>query len=801
MKPKTNRLLTLLLAVIMIMAFSIFVNADMELADDYTGKTVILSSNDVHGAVDGYAYMKALETEFTARGADVITVDAGDYSQGTTYVSESKGLSAIQLMNLAGYDYATLGNHEFDFGPNIVFRNVEEAEFKVLCADILNKADNADNAPTFIPSDIYEDEESGLKIGFFGMATPETQTKSIPTNFENIKFPSKDELYQIAQDTVDQLKDDGADVIVCLAHLGVDAESEPYRSTDLMAAVNGIDMMLDGHSHTVMTAGEGGEAIMSTGTKFMNIGVTIIDEETKTIEDNDLYHLRDKDKDPYTEALVPDADVKTISDSIIADVDAAYGATIAESRVELNGAKSFADGLYGNRDGETNSGDLITDAIKWYIMKDGADLGVPPENVVTITNGGGIRAPIHIGDVTKNDILTVLPFGNTVAAVTVTGDELLEALEASTFGTPDTAVGGFPQIEGMEIAISAYNEYDKQESTYPDSTYYGPNSINRVKIKSVNGNAFEPGEHYVVLTNNFCAAGGDTYYAFVNATSQFDTGISMDYAVMEYVIDHLDRVIDETYAEPQGRITIYTTKAEEAADAISSIPDDVSAEDADAINEIKEFYDSLTDEEKAALPAGTKDKLEAALAKIEAADAKNAQAAAEEKADSVAKLAVEMVAAAASGVTANTYTTDSYKAYMAALEAAKAVLGKTDATQADLDAAKEALAKAKDALKKKGAQPMTAAGKKVTLKASKVKKKSAKVAAAKAMTVQNNAGSVTYAKVKGNKKITVASDGKITVKKGLKKGTYKVNIAVTASGDDNYLAGSQTVTVTIKIKK
>ena len=758
MKPKTNRLLTLLMAVIMIMAFSIFVNADMELADDYTGKTVILSSNDVHGAVDGYAYMKALEKEFTARGADVITVDAGDYSQGTTYVSESKGYSAIQLMNLAGYDYATLGNHEFDFGPNIVLRNVEEAEFKVLCADILNKADNA---PTFIPSDIYEDEDSGLKIGFFGMATPETQTKSIPTNFENIKFPSKDDFYQIAQDTVDQLKNDGADVIVCLAHLGVDAESEPYRSTDLMAAVNGIDMMLDGHSHTVMTVGEGGEAIMSTGTKFMNIGVTIIDEKNKMIEANDLYHLRDKDGEPYTEALVPDVDVKNISDLIIADVDAAYGAKIAESKVELNGAKSLSNGVYGNRDGETNSGDLITDAIKWYVMKDGADLGVPANHVVTITNGGGIRAAIHAGDVSKNDILTVLPFGNTIAAVTVKGSELLEALEASTFGTPATAVGGFPQIEGMKITIRAYNDYDRQPETYPDSTYYGPASINRVTIDSVNGEAFDPEAEYVVLTNNFCSAGGDTYYAFKAATSQFDTGIPMDYAVVEYVIDHLDGVIDETYAEPQGRITIYASVEEEVAEA----------------------------------------KEEAAAAKEEAAAAKEEAAAAKDKTESLSKLATEMIAAAASGVSANTYTKDSYKSYMDALEAAKAVLNKADAAKEDFDAATEALVKAKDALKKKGAQPMTAAGKTVSLKASKVKKKSAKVAAAKAITVKNNAGSVTYAKAKGNKKITVASDGKITVKKGLKKGTYKVNITVTAKGNDNYLAGSKTVTVTVKIKK
>ena len=791
MKPKISKLLTLLMAVIMVMAFSIFVNADMELAEDYTGKTVILSSNDVHGAVDGYAYMKALETELKARGADVIMVDAGDYSQGTTYVSESKGLSAIQLMNLVGYDYATLGNHEFDYGPDVVLRNVETAEFKVLCADILSKDTND---PVFLPSDIYVDEESGLKIGFFGLATPETQTKSIPTNFEKIKFPSREDYYPMAQNTVNDLKAQGADVVVCIGHLGVDEVSDPYRSTDLMAAVEGIDMILDGHSHTVMTAGEGGEAIMSTGTKFMNIGVTVIDEQAKSIEANDLYHLRDGEKDSYTEALTPDPDVKAVSDKLMEDVDAAYGAKIAESRVELNGAKSLSNGVYGNRDGETNSGDLITDAIKWYIMKDGADLGVPDKNVVTITNGGGIRAAIHVGDVSKQDILTVLPFGNTIAAVTVTGHELLEALEASTYCSPDITIGGFPQIEGMQISVYTFAEYDSNEETYPASTYYGPASINRVVIDSVNGEEFDPDATYVVLTNNFCSAGGDTYYAFKNASYQFDTGITMDYAVSEYVMDHLDGVIDETYAEPQGRLT-YHDKAEPSMveNLIANLPGEVSADDAKAINKACDYYETLTQEEKDALPAGTKEKLEAAVAKLDAA-------AANDKADSVAKLAVEMVEAAASGVSANTFTTDSYKAYMDAFEAAKAVLDKADATKAELDAAKDALVKAKGALKKKGTQPMTAAGKTVLLKASTLKKKSVAVAAKKAITVKKNEGSVTYKKVKGDKKITVASNGKITVKKGLKKGTYKVVVKVTAKGNGNFLAGSKNATVTIKVK-
>lgn len=200
----------------------------------------------------------------------------------------------------------------------------------------------------------------------------------------------------------------------------------------------------------------------------------------------------------------------------------------------------------------------------WAIRKD-AELTVPAENVVAITNGGGIRAWIHKGDISKLDVNTVLPFGNTVAVVYVTGAELLEALEASTFALPDS-LGGFPQIAGMNISIDATKKYDPQTTPYPSgsgkATYYGPASINRVTINSVNGKAFDPNKTYAVVTNNFCAAGGDTYYAFAAASSQFDTGLPLDEVLMDYITTELKGVVGEQYAQPQGRITI-TLPAEE----------------------------------------------------------------------------------------------------------------------------------------------------------------------------------------------------------------------------------------------
>ena len=501
------------------------------------GKTVILHTNDVHGAVEGYAYIAQLKADYEAKGAEVILVDAGDFSQGTTYVSSTKGADAVTMMNAAGYDVVTLGNHEFDYGYAQLKENMSKAKFKVVCADVFNE----DGTPIFDASYTYT-TKSGVKVGFFGMETPETQTKANPALIKGLTFADKDAFTKAAADQVAALKD--ADVVICLAHLGVDAESAPYRSTDLYAAVKGIDFIVDGHSHTVMTKGEKGEPIQSTGTAFKNIGVIVIDNASKKIESNSLYEIK--------EDTAKDATVAAAAKVIVDRVNNEYGVKFATSKVELNGAKA----PNGNRDVETNNGDLITDAMRWKVLQNKDGLTVNEDHVVAITNGGGIRAAIAKGDVTKKDINTVLPFGNTVAVVYVTGEQLLEALEASTFSTP-TAVGGFPQVSGINFTIHTGKAYDKNDATYPESTYYGPKTINRVVINSVNGKEFKANEVYAVVTNNFCAAGGDTYYAFKAASAQFDTGIPLDEAVMEYVTKELKGVIGEQYAAPQGRVTYF----------------------------------------------------------------------------------------------------------------------------------------------------------------------------------------------------------------------------------------------------
>ncbi|MCC8045949.1 MAG: bifunctional metallophosphatase/5'-nucleotidase [Clostridiales bacterium] len=506
-----------------------------EVEGDYSGETIILHSNDVHGSITGYAAMAALKADYEAAGAEVIMVDAGDFIQGSTYVSTSQGATAVELMNIAGYDVATLGNHEFDYGYESLVSILEDAEFAVINTNILYNDENAFDGSTTITT------ESGLTIGFFGVETPETATKAHPAKIQGVTFLAEDEMYAAAQDEIDVLTEEECDLIIGLVHLGVDGESEPNRSVDLWDNISGADFLIDGHSHTVMTEGEDGQPIQSTGTAFENIGVIEISADGEIV-DNYLVETR-----AYSGS---DDATAAAAQEIIDEIEAVYGEVFATTEVLLNGEREP-----GVRTEETNLGDLITDAMLWYATKDGVEtLGIEEENIVAITNGGGIRATIEAGDITMNDINTVLPFGNTVAVVYVTGEVLLESLEASTYSTPE-AIGAFPQTAGIEFTVDTTVAYDEGEQ-YEGSTYYGPASIQRVTITSINGQEFDPEATYAVVTNDFLAAGGDTYYAF-SVSEVMDTGTPLDEAVIAYIEEVLDGVVTEAdYGETRGDITI-----------------------------------------------------------------------------------------------------------------------------------------------------------------------------------------------------------------------------------------------------
>lgn len=530
-----RKILSLLLAVAMV--FSLAVTAHAEETEEKTmdGQIVILHTNDVHGAIAGYAKVAALKDAYEAKGAYVLLMDAGDFIQGDPTVSVSEGATAVELMNMAGYDVVSMGNHEFDYGYENMKTLAAAAEFPVVDANVLY------NGKVAFEDNVVFTAPDGTKIGVFGLDTPETATKAHPAKIQGVTFLAGDQMFDCAKKQVAALEAEGCDYIVCLGHLGIDDESTGNRSIDLLKKVSGIDVFIDGHSHSTLgevtaaaeAAGITGTAITSTGTKLENVGVVTINGESISATVTALADL-----------TAEDADIAARAAAIQKEIDDDYGTVFAKTEVALNGEKDP-----GNRTEETNLGDLICDALVWGAKKNGETVDA------AVTNGGGIRASIAAGNITKKDINTVLPFGNTLGIVKVTGAELLEALEASTYCTP-AAIGGFPQVSGIEFTVDTTVAYD-QGDLYPGSTYYGPKSIQRVTIETVGGKAFDPKATYSIATNDFLAAGGDTYYAFAAASVNYDLGIPMDEVVMDYITTELKGVVTaEAYGEPAGRITV-----------------------------------------------------------------------------------------------------------------------------------------------------------------------------------------------------------------------------------------------------
>ena len=519
------------------------------------GKLVVVHTNDMHGYYEttetsiGIAGVAGLKNYYEAQGADVLLLDAGDFSQGSTLVSYYKGKNAAEYMAAAGYDAVSMGNHEFDYSFDALLDNMNvltDAGVKVIDANVINKETGKSY---FDANAVFEFD--GIKVGAFGLDTSETLTKASPSNVKAVNFLDKEEMFKEAQAQVDELKSAGCDYIIALTHLGVDEESVGRRSTDIAAAVKGIDLIVDGHSHTVIDGGEkvGDTVIVSTGSYLANVGTVVIDKEAKT-EEAKLISAAD-----YAAGTAQyDETVKALVAEDVAEVAEAYSKVFAKTEVHLEGTKQIV------RSQETNLGDFTADAYLYTAQKyaDEHELGVNVD--CAISNGGGIRVSVEPGDISMDTLVTIFPFGNNVCLVTITGEQLLEVLEASTFCTPET-IGGFPQVAGIEYKLDVSVPYENGEQ-YPDSTYYAPAKPgSRVTIKSVNGKAFDPKAEYTVAVNNFQAEGGDTYYQLTKNSYFCDTEILDCDALIEYV-NSLGGVIGEQYKEPQGRIEIVGTAPE-----------------------------------------------------------------------------------------------------------------------------------------------------------------------------------------------------------------------------------------------
>lgn len=545
-----HKLLALALSLALLLSLAVPVCA-AETTDsttkDLTGHIVILHTNDVHGGIAGYAKLAAAKESYTASGAYTLLVDAGDYIQGDPTVSASQGKTAIELMNSTGYDAATVGNHEFDYGYANLKTISAQANFPILAANVQYNGATAFDSHTIFTA------ANGKKIGVFGLETPETATKAHPAKIQGVTFVGGQDMMKLAQTEVDTLKAAGCDYVICLGHLGIDAESTGNRSIDVLNAVTGIDVFIDGHSHSTLdqikaatngTGKVGNAYLTSTGTKLANVGVVDIAPDG-TITTSNV---------PLDTLTAENADTAAVIQRIQQQIDADYGAVFAQSEVQLNGEKAQV------RTGETNLGDLITDAMLWQA-------GTLGEKVdAAISNGGGIRASLSVGGLTKKDINTVLPFGNTLYLVKLTGAQLLEALEASTCSLPES-IGAFPQVSGIEYTVNTGAKFSSTEN-YPGSTYGKPNAVNRVTIQSVGGAAFDPAETYTIVTNDFLGAGGDTYYTFKSSPVGYDTGVPLDEVLMDYITAQCKGTITKAaYGQTAGRIHMISYDDVKAGDA------------------------------------------------------------------------------------------------------------------------------------------------------------------------------------------------------------------------------------------
>jgi 5'-nucleotidase len=433
----------------------------------------IVHTNDTHARVEAGSYdgmgldkVATIVNNVKAANPNTLVLDAGDALHGQTIATLVEGESIIKIFNEIGYDAMTAGNHDFNYGKERLLELADMANFPILGANVYKA-----NYENFLPEYVIK-EVGGVKVGIFGLATPETKFKSHPKNTEGLEFFDS---VIIGKLMVAKLQDK-ADVIVALSHLGLD-QSSTERSDLIAEYVDGIDLIVDGHSHTVLEEGMmvGDTMIVQAGEYDKNVGrVDILVKNGKVSSMTAKLITKEEG-----EALEADPGVVAIVEEIKEANDLITEEFVSENSIELVGEREFV------RTGETNLGNLITDSMVEFT---GAD--------VALTNGGGIRASIPAGDITVGDVITVLPFGNYVVTIDVTGAEIVEALEHGLSAYPET-LGAFPHIAGMNVVFDPSQE-----------------AGSRVVEVTVGEEELDMEATYSLATNDFLAAGGDDYTMF-----------------------------------------------------------------------------------------------------------------------------------------------------------------------------------------------------------------------------------------------------------------------------------------------
>ena len=538
-----RKLLALLMALVLVLAGCAEAEEPVEepVVEELalTGEVAVLYTNDVHCGVGdniGYAGLAAVQAALEADGKTVILVDNGDAIQGDTIGTLSKGEYIIDIMNQIGYDVAVPGNHEFDYGmEQFLTLAKERAAFPYVSANFVKEGETV-----FDPYVIIE--AAGAKIAFVGICTPKTITSSTPAYFQNeageyiygfCQDETGAELYTAVQNAVDAARAEGADYVFAMAHLGIEAECMPWTSSDVIVNTNGIDVVLDGHSHSTIEGDivknkDGQDVILtSTGTKMANIGCLLIGTDGAV-----------------STTLINDAGALEFIGGIEAQFEELVNEVVATTEVALT-IKDPATGERMVRRQETNLGDLCADA---YRAMSGAD--------IAFVNGGGVRADIAAGDITYGNIISVHPFGNEMCMVETTGQDILDALEFGASKVPGEN-GGFLQVSGLTYEVDL--NVESTATTDENGFFTGVTGEYRVKNVMVNGEPLDVNKTYTLASHNYMLKqGGDGFNMFQDDTLILDSVMIDNQVLINYIVEVLGGVVGEDYADPygQGRITV-----------------------------------------------------------------------------------------------------------------------------------------------------------------------------------------------------------------------------------------------------
>lgn len=519
---------------------------------------VVLYTNDVHCGVEdniGFSSLSAYKAKMQEQTPYVTLVDCGDAIQGDLMGTVSKGEYIVNMMNDVPYDYGILGNHEFDYGLEQLSHLIDVAKFKYLGCNLAYTGDGEDTLKNLEPYAIakYGDKS----VAFIGVSTPYSITSSTPKYFmdENGKIvysfysDNSDMFYGRVQEFVDKARKEGADYVVLLTHLGDSEEFAPYSSVDLINNTTGVDVVLDGHAHTVMPSNveknkDGQDVLLSsTGTKMANIGKLVITKDGTIVTSLISKYA---DKNPKVDEAI---------NAIKSKYDEEVNRVVATSDTALSVADASGVRMVRNR--ETSIGDFCADA---YRAMSGAD--------IAFVNGGGIREDLPKGDVTYADVLKVHPFGNSLCMVEATGQEIMDALEwgcrfteaeYAENGQAKGESGGFLQVSGLKYTIdTSVSTTTTQDENGMFNGVDGKYRVCDVEVMNQDGK-YEPldlKKTYTVASHNYTIKdNGDGCSMFSDNKLLIDEGMADYQMLISYIQENLSGKLGD-YAQPAGRITI-----------------------------------------------------------------------------------------------------------------------------------------------------------------------------------------------------------------------------------------------------